>query len=199
MIVMRTYLYVQDNANVWYEAMIRGVRIPEEKRKEIAVHYVGWVVKHDQWIDCTCKHAEIAYKQSSSFVIIEPRIAKRGTNTIGPHRPHNRCHLINQYQKELTQLLAMGFNDTNLNMQALGVADGDVQQSVDIIVSNSSPPDLHNKHGEIARQYHPQPRRQQGLSQFHKNNNHRNLDSYWTRAIDRHRHRHMHGMSFWSF
>ena len=72
---------MQDSQNKWYEAMIRGLRITQDKRKEIAVHYLGWSVKFDEWVDC--KYAE-------KMDTIEPRIAKRNTNTIGPHRPRKR-------------------------------------------------------------------------------------------------------------
>ena len=174
------YLHLQDSQNIWYEAVIRGVRITEEKVQEIAVHYIGWVSKWDEWIDC--KAAEIHY--NANRALIEPTIDKRNTNTFGPHRPHILGPLINKYQTQLTQLLEMGFNNTILNIQALIVANGDVEQSKAIIAS--PPPDMHtyNKNRAVVRPYDQKQPRQQGPSQYNNNNNNR---------------RHGHGMSFCFF
>ena len=164
--------------------MIRGVRTTEKQGKEIAIHYIGWAVKFDQWIDCV--HAEVHYNANST--IIKPTVAKRGTNTIGPHRSQNRSRLITQYQKQLKQLLAIGFNDSNLNIQALTRAHGDVEQSKGIIAS--TPPHMYictyNKNGAFEA-VRPHARQQ---PQYNNNNN-----RHWRKKRDR-RHRHRHGMSF---
>ena len=126
--------------------MIRAVRITEDKRKQVAAHFIGWAIKWDEWVD------------------FQPRIAKRNTNTIGPHRPRRRDRggysggysfgsnststattstatsatsasaTTNPYQTQLTQLSAMGFTDTNLNTQALMLANGDVEQTISILI-----------------------------------------------------------------
>ena len=136
---------VQDTENAWYEALIRCVRTTQDGKKQIAIHYIGWAIKWDEWLDCDSINLYdiINNGDAATQVATKPRIGKRNTMSLGPHRPkkrHNRRYNRpgDQYQTQLSQLNAMGFNDRDLNVQALNMTNGDIQQTVAVLFSHAS-------------------------------------------------------------
>ena len=71
------------------------MRQTENNRKEIAIHYIGWKCKYDEWLDC--KHRERD--------TIAPRIHKRNTYTISPHRRGQRYSNVYHSRFEATNVM----------------------------------------------------------------------------------------------
>ena len=107
--------------------MIRCVT-NEKFSQKIAIHYIGWALKWDEWIDSILGNAKTQ------------RIAKRNTITIGPHRArgrnpsglffegNNAFIFANLYQNQLRRLSKLGYFDRNENIKLLKQKNEDVDQ-----------------------------------------------------------------------
>ena len=125
-----------DKQNRWYESVIRCVRITNEGLKQIAIHFIGWTIKWDEWI-----YTDVKDGRKLFATMIGPRVVKRNTFTFGPRwlKPvRNWAGTIKTddkdiYSYELSRIKRCGFLNPQLNLHALKAACGDVTYAITLL------------------------------------------------------------------